>query len=402
MRIVVIGYIVRCPLGGLAWHHLQYVLGLSRLGHEVYFLEESGDSLDCCYDPARGSGGTDPSYGVGFAAESFAAVGLGDRWAYHDAHSGAWFGDWADRADEICGSADALFNFSVGNRLRDDLLAVPERIFIDTDPVFTQVANISHAACRTRMKQHTSFFTFAENIGLAGSQVPDDGVPWQPTRQPVVLDAWPVTPGDPAGKITSVMQWHSYAKARHDGRTFGMKSESFLPYMDLPRRTGERFELALGSPEAPRQKLTDLGWRVVDPRPPTRSLASYQAYLAASKAEFGVAKHGYVVSRSGWFSERSANYLASGRPVLVQDTGFSNWLKTGEGVVAFTSPEAAIAGLDRINADYDAHCQAAREVAATYFDSAKVLGELLERSRDAVRTCRAGAHAATPAAGGGA
>jgi hypothetical protein len=196
----------------------------------------------------------------------------------------------------------------------------------------------------------------------------------------VVLDAWPVTPAPAGGRYTTVMQWDSYPAREHGGRRYGMKSESFGPYLDLPGRYGVTFELALGSSNAPRELLRERGWELRDPLEVTRDPWSYQAYLQGSRAEFGVAKHGYVVSRCGWFSERSACYLASGRPVLAQDTGFGDWLTAPGGVLAFRSPEEARAGVAEVERRYDHHCREARRAAAEYFDAAKVLPRLLDEA----------------------
>ena len=377
LRIIVLGYIVRCPLGGMAWHHLQYVMGLAQLGHDVYFVEDSDDRPWCCYDPARGVTDTDPTYGLQFATRTFKRVGLGDRWAYHDAHTSGWFGPGADHILDICAGADLLLNLSCANPLRPWLMEIPVRTLIDTDPVFTQIRNLTDPVRRTRSCQHTTFLSFGENIGLRRSAIPDDGLPWQATRQPVVLDAWPVTPGPTNGKFTTVMQWDSYSAREHHGRRYGMKSDSFGPYMHLPEEAGRIFELAVSSRSTPRPLLRSKGWVVRNSLEPTRDPWTYQCYLQQSKAEFSVAKHGYVISRSGWFSERSAAYLASGRPVLIQDTGFSDWLPRGAGVIPFSTPEEALAGVEEINSRYEFHCRAARALAEAYFDARNVLSRLL-------------------------
>lgn len=377
LRIVVAGYIVRGPLGGLVWHHLQYVMGLARLGHDVYFIEDS-DDYPACYDTERNLTDCDPTYGLKFATRVFDRMGLGERWAYHDAHTSRWVGPCGERAVEICKDAELLLNLSGMNPQRPWLAQIPVRVLVDTDPVFTQIRNLVESWSRNRAVWHTDFFTFAENIGREDSNVPLDGFPWQPTRQPVVLDVWPVTPGRANGKFTTVMQWKSYAGAEYNGRRYGMKSESFGPYEDLPTRVGPIIELAqTGAPEA---RLRQLGWQLRDALELTRDPWEYQDYIQKSRAEFGVAKHGYVASRSGWFSERSAGYLASGRPVLAQNTGFDTWLPTGEGVVAFQTPEGAAAGIDDINHRYDSHCTAARELVGEYFEASKVLNSLIERS----------------------
>src|SRR5262249_5795865 len=217
-------------------------------------------------------------------------------------------------------------------------------------------------------------------IPVGRSTVPDDGFPWQPTRQPVVLDQWPVVPAHPESRFTAIMQWDSYPAREYDGRRYGVKSESFVPYLDLPSRCGRIFELAVGSPSAPRDLLYERGWHLRDPLEVTRDPGTYQKYIRGSKAEFGVAKHGYAASRTGWFSERSACYLASGRPVLVQDTGFTAWLAATGGVVTFRTPEMAAAGVEEINRKYESHAREARAVAAEWFDAEKVLPRLLEQA----------------------
>ena len=376
LRIIVLGYIVRGPLGGLAWHHLQYVIGLARLGHDVYFIEDSDDYASC-YDPSRDRVDADPSYGLRFAADTFERVGLAERWAYYDAHTGRWLGPAGARAVAICSGADLLLNLSGVNPQRPWLEPIPARVLVDTDPVFTQIRHLTDPAARALALWHTAFFTFGENVGAPGCAIPDDGLPWRPTRQPLVLDAWPVTPGPPCGRFTTVMQWDSYAAREYGGRRYGMKSASFAPYLDLPAHSGAVLELAIGSSSAPRELLAGKGWALRNPLEPTRDPWTYQRYIRASKAEFGVAKHGYVVSHSGWFSERSAAYLASGRPVVVQDTGFSAWLPVGAGVLGFATPEQAIEGIAAVDRRYDMHCQAARGIAEAYFDARVVLLDLI-------------------------
>ena len=381
LRIVVLGYVVRGPLGGLVWHHLQYVLGLRRLGHDVVFVEHGGAQADG-YDPDADAMTRDPAYGLAFAAGAFGRVGLGDRWAYHDAGADAWHGRGDVRA--WARDADVVLNLSGVHALPPYARGVPARAFVDTDPAFTQVRHLTEADARARADAHTAFFTFAERWGRPGCTVPDDGYAWQPTRQPVVLDAWPVTPVAPGGAFTTVMQWDSYAERSWNGRTFGMKSASFGPYLGLPERTGARFELAVGGPARVRERLAAAGWGVRDPRPPTRDAQAYQRFIQGSLAEFSIAKDGYVSTRSGWFSERTAAYLASGRPAVVQDTGFSAHLPTGDGLWAFSTPDQAAAAVEAVRADPARQARAARELAEAHFDAAGVLASLVERALDPV------------------
>ncbi len=361
------------------WSNLQYLMGLMRLGHDVYFLEDS-DDYPSCYDPKRDVTDADPTYGIKFAGRSLDAIGFGDRWAFYDAHRTTWLGPCADRISEICGSADLLLNLAGANPVRPWVQSIPNRAFVDEDPAFTQIKHLSQPDRMHLASQHTAFLTFAENINSDQCTIPSDGLPWIPTRQPVVLDTLPITPGRPNGKFTTVMLWESYTPLNYEGRNYGMKSESFRPYMDLPTRTAERLELALGGGKPPRELLQKNGWTLIDPRQPTIDPSTYERYVRDSKGEFSVAKHGYVVSRSGWFSERSVCYLASGRPVIVQDTGFSDWLPTGVGVIGFTNPEEALAGIEDVADRYNMHCKAAREIAEQYFESKTILIDLIDKS----------------------
>ena len=377
MNIIVLGYIVRGPLGGLAWHHLQYVIGLSNLGHNVYYFEDSHD-YPSCYDPGRNLTGTNPDYGIRFAAEAFERTGLGDKWVYHDAHTGRWLGPAADKWQALCESADLLLNISGITPLRSWFVDIPERVLIDTDPAFTQIRHLSDQTAHQEAAKHTAFFSFGENVLSAGCSIPSDGFPWRPTRQPVVLEQWPVMPGPEDGAFTTVMQWDSYKPVQYMGTLYDMKSGSFTPFMDLPMYTESRLELCLGSSSAPRSLLRQKGWLLSDPLEITRDPWTYQRYIQSSRGEFTVAKHGYVVSHSGWFSERSAAYLASGRPVVTQETGFSQWLDTGSGILAFNTLDEAVDSLADVSSNYEHHSRAARDTAETYFDSGIVLQNLLD------------------------
>jgi hypothetical protein len=379
LKIVVLGYIVRGPVGGMAWHHLQYVLGLKNLGHDVLFLEYA-DDWPSCYDPMTNQVGTDPSYGLQFATSAFAKVNLGSVWAYYDTYREYWYGPASERVDSFCNEADVILNVSGVNPIRSSLERIPLRVLIDTDPVFTQIRHLTIESARNRALQHNAYFSFGEAIESREGAVPNDQFAWHATRQPIVLDAWPLTTPPKNGAFTTVMQWESYPPIEFDGRRFGLKSYSFQAIRDLPSRVKTSLEIALGGIWEMKAKLEPLGWRLVDPLRVTRDPWTYQDYIQRSRGEFSVAKHGYVVGRSGWFSERTACYLATGRPAIVQDTGFSRHIPCGEGLWAFDDVEMAASALDQVERDYQRQCRAAREIAAEYFDSSKVLNSLLERA----------------------
>lgn len=276
-------------------------------------------------------------------------------------------------------SSDLLLNLSGVNPLREYLQDIPTRAYVDTDPVFTQIRHLTDANCFREANMHNRFFSFGENFGTATCSIPDDHFAWQPTRQPLVPDLWEMTPGNKNNAWSTVMQWDSYKAMEYDGKSFGMKSSSFGPYINLPDTAQDVFELAIGSPTAPTEMLKKQGWQVTDPLLVTRSPQTYQRYIQFSKGEWSIAKHGYVASHSGWFSERSCCYLASGRPVVVQDTGFSDRIETGRGLLSFTNLIEARGCIEEVNAHYEMHCKSARELAEDFFDYKKVLTTLLDR-----------------------
>ena len=377
MRIVVLGYIVRSPLGGLVWHHLQYVLGLKQMGHDVLFMEDSDDFAGC-YNPQANEVTTNPMYGLRFIDDIFNRFDLASGWTYFDAHTGKWYGLGEQKVLAFCDSADLLINVSAVNPLRDWCLKIPKRIFIDTDPAFTQVKNLTDDKAMSLAKAHTHFYSFAENIGKPFCTIPDDGFNWQPTRQPVFLPAWKIDAANKSAKWTTIMQWDSYKEQLYNGARYGMKSLSFGEFIKVPGLIpGEQFELAIGSATAPKIELENYGWHIISSLIVTQTAAAYQEYISLSKAEWSVAKHGYVATKSGWFSERSTCYLATGKPVLVQDTGFTENIQTGKGIFTFSSIEDIVENVNRIITDYDIHCVNARKMIGEYFDAEKVLLPLL-------------------------
>ena len=377
LKVVVMGYVVRGPLAGMAWSDLQYVDSLRALGHDVVYVEDS-DDYPSCYDPTKDETAADPAYGLRFAASALGDVGLADDWTFYDAHTDRWLGPQASKGAQLFADADVLLNLAGVNPLRDWAMDVPVRVLVDQDPAFTQIRNLEDASRASFARAHTTFFTFAENIGRDDCTVPDDGLPWVPTRQPVIAARYEPVAAAGDGPFTTVMQWESYPELGFAGRTYGMKARSFESLAELPRHTSVRLELAVGAPLAVRERLEGSGWSTRDPRPVTRDLRSYLSFIAASRGEIGIAKHGYASSRSGWFSERSLTYMSCGRPVILQDTGFSSWLPTGEGVLAFDDMTEAAAALEQVDADPVAHGRAARSLANDLFDGRKVMSDLLE------------------------
>lgn len=361
------------------WHHLQYVLGLKKLGHEVLFLEWSED-YEACYNPATNTMGTDPNYGLRFIDSTFKHFNLNHNWAYFDEHLNKWYGQTDIYVSDFVMRSDLLVNLSGATSLRPLVEKISIRVFLDTDPLFTQIRHLQNKLDKEIASQHSHHFTFAENINNSSCSIPQDGFEWKTTRQPIVLDAWKEQKSNPTGSFTTVMQWDSYKTRKFKDIEYGMKSKSFSVIENVPKAVPEIFMLAVGSASAPRKELLKQGWQLLDPLKVTKSAFSYQMFILNSKAEFTVAKHGYAASQTGWFSERSAAYLACGRPVITQETGFSDFLPVGLGLLAFSSFDEALNAINELNADYRNHCHMARKIAEEYFDSAKVLTEFLQKT----------------------
>jgi hypothetical protein len=406
LRIIVTGLITQHPLmGGITWHYLQYVVGLARLGHDVYYFEDSGQFP---YDLDGGSSGTDwiarnCTYNVAYLAKIMSRFGLENRWAYHFPLKSEWFGLSEKQRETVIQSADLLINVSGSLEHPKDYRRIPHLLYIDTDPVVTQIKiALGNAEFIERVETHDTHFIFGTSLSQA---VPPTGFQWRPTRQPIVLSEWrPATPRREA--FTTVMNWTSYEPLTYSGRTYGQKDIEFRRFLYLPREVGpialevalsgtqhiewscedENLRSELGEPEihktgwTPHDLVTRAGWRAVDSIAACGDLDSYRHYIESSKAEWSVAKNAYVLGQPGWFSERSACYLAAGRPVVVQDTGFSGVLPVGEGILSFrTLPEAA-AGIQEVEAHYLLHSEAARAIAESYFDSEKVLSDLIDNA----------------------
>jgi len=263
------------------------------------------------------------------------------------------------------------------------LAAARRRVFLDIDPGFGQMWR--ELGLADLFAGHDSFVTIGQNVGRAGCDVPTCGMDWITTPQPVVLEQWPAAPIEQglAGAFTSVVSWRGpFGPIEYKGRTYGLRVHEFRKFVELPRRTGQRFELAVDmDPTETRDiaLLDDNGWVRVNPRDVASTPDAYRQHIAASKAELMVAKNLYVDTKSGWFSDRSICYLASGRPVLAQDTGLKGLYPTGEGLLTFSTLDEAAVGVEAINRDYARHAKAASVIAEQYFDSRKVLRKLLEQ-----------------------
>jgi hypothetical protein len=368
VKILFAGIIARYPFGGVTWCSLMYLLGLRALGHEVFYIEDTGE---CVYDPVLNTRATDPSYGTNYINAALEPYGLGDRWTFVN-YDGSYHGQDHARVKAYCADADLFINLSGGSWFwRDEYARIPRKAFIDSDPAFTQLAIAKAEPWYVEFFQRFDrLFTFGSNIGTPASPIPVGDFTWHKTWQPVTLADW-TTDMAPRDRFTTVMTWQIESFTDVGGN----KDQEFVNYIDLPSRTPQKFELAINGPQ---KLLREYGWDTVDAMAVSRTPAGYRQFIHGSRAEFGVAKHTYVVNRSGWFSDRTECYLASGRPALVQDTGWTSHLPHGDGLLAFSNVEEAVEGIARINGGYAHHAARAREIARAYFDANVVLPRLLE------------------------
>jgi hypothetical protein len=364
--------------GGEAWVRLSWIRGFQRLGLDVRFVEQLAAGM--CRDAAGEPASPDESVPAAYFRDVIDQFGLADR-ATLLVENDSVIGPTLDDLHALAPSA-TLVNIS-GHLAHPRLLPrFQRRILVDIDPGFTQ---FWHAMGKLdgRVENHELHFTIGENIGNPGCAIPTGGVRWYSIRQPVVLDDWPLADGGDPGRFTTVANWRGpFGPIDFNGRTFGLKVHEFRKFLELPQLSTQTFEIALKihpADERDRAALDEHGWRVVDPSTVARPY-EFRAYVQGSGAEFSVAQGIYVDTNSGWFSDRSVRYLASGRPVLVQDTGFAASLPVGEGLVAFSTLEEAAKGADRIVADYRAHSHAARAMAESWFDSDIVLGRFCEHA----------------------
>ena len=374
---IVAGYLARYPLGGHLLSQYHFLAGLAKLGYEVVFVEHHGWS-NACYDPHTNTMSDDPTYGLSQILPFFKSIGS-RRWCYVDA-AGKWHGLQRDDVRNLCRNAAFVASVSSTTWL-DELRECHTRIFVDIDPGFTQfkMSPTPNASCPGYASPYdfNFHFTFGERIGQPDCPIPTHGLRWQPIRQPLARELIQPRFTPQARRFTTVMSWTAYGSMEYRGVTYGQKNLEMLKFLDLPRRTGEVFEIALGGVGAPAPQLQDAGWVITEALAATGSVDAYLGYIGNSRGEFSVAKDGYVRTRCGWFSDRTVAYLASGKPVIVQDTGFREVLPCGEGLFAFQTADDVVAAMEEIGRDYGRHCRAARRIAEDYFDSHKVLTAML-------------------------
>lgn len=363
--------------GGAVWTRLNWTLGLKKLGYDVYFVEQI--EPQSCVDLRGAVTSFMDSENLKYFRTIMHQFGLEKSSALiYDGGKETWGLGRQDLMD-VADAADVLINISGHLKLKDLKQRVRCKVYIDLDPGFTQ---FWHAAGQigSSIEDHDFYFTIGENIGNSGCCIPTSGIYWHTTRQPIVLEHWPASDQGQRERFTTIASWRGpYGPIAYGNKRLGVKAHEFRKLSQLPKSVNATFEIALDIHEADqkdRELLESNGWKVRDPRLTVSDPVSFRQYVQTSGAEFSVAQEMYTETNSGWFSDRTVRYLASGKPALVQDTGFSEKYPIGEGLISFRTFDEAVIGAKRILDDYPAHCRTARKLAEEYFASDKVLREL--------------------------
>ena len=384
LRIIVLGTFASNPFAGMAWMHMQIAAGLRRLGHDVYYMEATSKWP---YDPVRRAVVDDSSHPISYLARVADAFGFGDRWAYRRSYTdGEWFGMTKSQAEELLVQSDLVLNVAGSTKPSKERLKAPRMVLFGTDPGPLEAGFAEGVdEVQALVSEHDDVVTYGENIGDHDCPLPALPRLRAKTRQPVLLDLWTNNNRTPTREaFTTVCNWkHGGSDIRFRGQKYSWsKHREFLKFTELPTRQTRPIELALGRLATMngkvRSMLESMGWTLVDAHDFSADPWRYRDYVAASRAEFTVAKDLNVRLNTGWFSERSACYLAAGRPVVTQDTGFGKILPTGEGLFAFRTMEDILAAFDAIESDYERHSRAASDIAREYFRAEKVLAQMLE------------------------
>lgn len=384
-RIIVMGFMGSCPIAGVVWQHIHYIVGLQRLGHEVFYIE---DSARLPYNPATFEVNNEFDYAAGLLEHLATEFDFKGHWSFCARYlpGNPTAGLPLKKIRALYRDADAILNVCGTQEFNEDLLVNDRILYIESDPGVEQIKVDQGVKSTIKyLRRHHALFTFGENVGTRNFPVPTHKLKWLATRQPIVIDLWKTnrSPG-PAAVFTSIANWSTSGLKDIEWRGekyLWSKSREFIRFAAAPQRSGEHFELATDiKDERARLKLQRNGWHFRAPHNLSADYWLYRDYIRRSKGEFTVAKDQYVRLNTAWFSDRSGCYLAAGRPVILQETGFSRIFGSGSGLFAFRSLDEVAEAVTMINADYRRQSRAAREIAEEFLDAGKVLKSLLDRA----------------------
>lgn len=378
-KLIVFGFAFYYPLAGVTYQYLHYLLGLRKLGFDVYYVEDSDWPV---YDPRTNEMTDDPSYNVRQVGQVLDEYGFAGRWAFrHRLGPRDGYGLSSDELNVLYNEADACLNVCGAQEIRDEHLRIPCRVYVESDPFASQVRVAQGDDYWIGLLgAHTHHFSFGENLGQPDCPAPIERFTWHPTRQPVAMELWEDAPPVGGTEYTTITTWSNKGNdVEFQGETYyWTKNFAFERMIDLPqRRPQQKFGIAVKSSPTVMNKLAEHGWRLTNSLEVSANVDAYKSFIQSSRGEFTVARDQYVRGRTGWQSDRSVCYLAAGRPVITEDTGFGKFVPTGEGLFAFSNMNEALAAIDTIESNYEQHCAAARDIAYEYLAAEKVLHRLL-------------------------
>lgn len=378
MATILVGtWAVRYPLGGVLSWTLQWIIGFARVGHRVFLLEKS-EYPGSCFDPVRRVMSDDCSYGVRAVNDLLAQYGLSSHWCYADAKS-QYHGLSEQEVESVFRSADVFVDIgSHGAWLPEARAAGLPAVLVDGEPGYTQMKMEKLQETGKQLPEYDHYYTVGLNVGLPGCTVPTAGKEWHTILEPAVVDLFSCGPAPSGAPFTTLMNWQSHAVFEYEGKSYGQKDVEFEKFLTLPSLTAVPLEVSLEGPRQAHDRLMEHGWRVTQAHETSASFDSFQQYVQQSRGEFSVCKNVFVETKGGCFSDRSVAYLASGRPVVLQDTGFSEHLPCGRGLFAVHTMDEAAAAIEQIVRDYERHSKWARELASEHFGASRVLQNFLD------------------------
>jgi hypothetical protein len=376
MATIIVGaYMVRYPLGGMMSWVFQHLIGFKALGHEVYFVEKYRYK-NSCYNPVSRTMSNDCSYGVKMVADLLATAGLQDNWCFVD-NEGNYFGMSQKKIEAVFKTADCYIDLGTQNGWDEESLNCSFRVLIDGEPGYSQIHYSNNDELAQRYSRYNYFFTNGYNVGRNGNTVPTVNIIWKHMYSPVHADIFKVSMPDKKAPFTTVMNWQSHKPILYKGNEYGQKDIEFKKFIQLPTLVNSSVEVAVSGKNIPSGLLANYKWNVIDGTVATKTFESFCSYVEKARAEFSVCKNVFVALNTGWFSDKSAVFLASGRPVVLEDTGFSEHLPCGLGLIAVKNIEDARNAVIDIENNWDKHSKAAREIAMECLDTKVVLKKFM-------------------------
>ncbi|HKO79475.1 MAG TPA: hypothetical protein VJU78_03730 [Chitinophagaceae bacterium] len=381
MATIIVGaYMVRYPLGGMMSWVFQHLVGFKALGHEVYFVEKYVYD-NSCYNPVNRTMSNDCSYGAKMTADLLATAGLQDNWCFVD-HDGNYYGMSRKKIEAVFQIADCYIDLGTQNGWEQESSSCPRRVLIDGEPGFSQIHHSNNEELEQRYSRYNYFFTNGYNIGRNGNTIPIGNVHWKHMYSPVHADMFKVSTPAKDAPFSTVMNWQSHKPITYNGNQYGQKDIEFEKFIQLPTLVNSPMEVAVSGKNIPATLLANFKWNVVNGTATTKSYESFCNYVEKSKAEFSVCKNVFVALNTGWFSDKSAVFLACGRPVVLEDTGFSEHLPCGLGLIAVKNVDEASTAITEIENNWDKHSKAAREIAMECLNTRVILKRFMNEIND--------------------